>query len=282
MPTDGSHPEHGPEKGAAVFLFAHQDDEFAIFSEIENCIRTGYRAVCVYLTTGAFKNEKRRIAQRNRESIAALRRLGVPPRDVFFLGEANVIPDGQLHTRLDIAFCAVSALMKSMGIFVQRLYISAWEGGHQDHDAVHLVGQAIARQHGLLGSTRQFSLYHGKGLPWIFFRVLSPIEENGPVQRHNVSMVDRLRHLTMYFHYRSQLKTWIGLFPFVVVNHIFVGQQELQPVESTCYHQRPHAGRLLYERRRFCSFAEFSKYSQKFIDSQISEESTLGRNSTRE
>ena len=35
----------------------------------------------------------------------------------------------------------------------------AWEGGHQDHDAVHIVGVRSAQRCGVLASSRQFPLY---------------------------------------------------------------------------------------------------------------------------
>jgi LmbE family N-acetylglucosaminyl deacetylase len=34
----------------ALFLFAHQDDEFGVFHVIDECRRRGQRVVCAYLT----------------------------------------------------------------------------------------------------------------------------------------------------------------------------------------------------------------------------------------
>ena len=42
---------------SALFLFAHQDDEFGVMHQIEKEIKSGSTVYCVYATTGVHFNE---------------------------------------------------------------------------------------------------------------------------------------------------------------------------------------------------------------------------------
>ncbi len=238
---------------STVFIFAHQDDEFGVYPVIETAVRNSERVVCLYLTNGVHTGQSS--ARRNAESLSVLSKLGVAVGDVHFVGEAVTIPGGALHEHLHSALESAAGVVSSLGE-ISALYILAWEGGHQDHDAAHLIGLALARRLGILDRTRQFSLYHGAGLPWVFFKVLAPLEANGNICRISVPLRDRLRYLKFCLSYRSQARTWVGLFPFVLVAFLF-GTQKLQPVDISRVHQTPHGGRLLYERRGFLSYRKF-------------------------
>ena len=61
----------------------------------------------------------------------------------------------------------------------------------------------------------------------------------------------------------------IGLFPFYLFHQIFKGTQILQHVSVNRVHERPHSGRLLYERRSDISFYEFNKKVKPFIKYNI-------------
>jgi len=246
----------------AVFTFAHQDDEYGVFHVIEELVRSGGKAVCLYLTNGAFAGQP--MARRNAESLRALRALGVDAADVHFLGGEHAIPDGELHLHLDTAYRSVLAVVQRYER-VDDLFVLAWEGGHQDHDAAHLVGMALAVQLGLLDRTRQFPLYNGSGLPWILFRVLAPLPENGPVIASRIPWRMRLSYALGCVSYPSQLKTWIGLFPFMFLDLVFAGVQRLQPVSIERLALRPHAGRLLYERRGALSWDRFREVTRAFV-----------------
>ena len=73
-----------PIEPVALFLFAHQDDEFGVFERIATLRRQGVRVACAYLTDG--QTAKSSAAQRNAESLAVLAQLGVAPGDVIFAG----------------------------------------------------------------------------------------------------------------------------------------------------------------------------------------------------
>lgn len=253
-----------------LFLLAHPDDEFACSIRIRAEARAGAEVHCAYLTDGGYGGQP--VARRRSESLQVLGLLGVPAEQVHFLGEQHGFSDGALHRQLDAADAALQALVSAIGP-VDALYVPAWEGGHQDHDAVHLLGWALARRHTI--EARQFPLYHGAGLPGPWFRVLSPLPANGPVQAYRATWRERLFAMALCLRYVSQWRTWLGLFPFFVLHMLLSGCFPEQQVLETRVFEPPHQGRLLYERRGFLTAAEFYAAAARFIAAQ-SLSSSLG------
>jgi hypothetical protein len=54
--------------------------------------------------------------------------------------------------------------------------------------------------------------------------------------------------------YPSQAKTWLGLFPFVALAMLLRGRQSMQAVQVERVRQRPHTGKLYYEKRGFLAY----------------------------
>lgn len=231
----------------SLYLFAHQDDEFGVFHQIETDIAHGYRVVCAYLTTGV--GHGRNPSYRNLESLGVLRSLGVLQSDIYFIGEKFGIADGCLIENLDTVGRWLEEWVQNSSI--RSVYVMAWEGGHPDHDAIHAVAVQVLKDRGFLQLLRQFPLYNGWRLPWKFFSVLRPLPQNGPITRIRISRAARIRYLGYCLQYHSQFTSWIGLFPFVVARYIIFGYQELQACSSDRVISRPHEGRLYYEKRGF-------------------------------
>lgn len=248
-----------------MFLFAHQDDEIGVFAEIERVVRAGERAICVYLTDGAVPGVAS--ATRNSESTGVLARLGVPARDIAFLGEAAGIGDGQLHRHLDAAYERLTDLAAAWGP-VHRLVMHGWEGGHQDHDAVHVLGVALARKLDIVGACRQFPLYRAPLTGPLPYTMLRPLPANGGVEATPVSLSARIRYLGQCLTYRSQAKTFLGLLPFIVADYVLNGRQVLQPVSWQRLREPPHRGVPLFERWGRLTWAEFRAAVDHFMDRQ--------------
>jgi LmbE family N-acetylglucosaminyl deacetylase len=238
---------------AALFLFAHQDDEFGVFHRIEECVRQGLRVHCAYFTDGATAAASAQ--QRNAESLAVLRQLGVRAGDVCFAGQELGIADARLPEHLVAARTWLHGWLDQYS-HIDSLHVTAWEGGHHDHDALHALAVTVAEERGLLPKLQQFALYNAHGCLHPFFNALSALPANGPVQAHRIPLRARLRYLRLCASYPSQKTTWIGLLPFVALRYLIRGTQDLQAVSTQRIHEQPHAGSLYYERRAFYTWAQ--------------------------
>ena len=245
----------------ALFLFAHQDDEFGVFQKILEERQKGHRVCCAYLTDGSSNGMTSQ--RRNRESLSVLMYLGVQERDIFFMGNELSIPNVGLPEHLETA---ANWIREWFSTFPQvtSIYIPAWEGGHHDHDALHAIAVTISDENGLLECVRQFSLYNGCGCIGPLFRVFAPLPLNGAIEKIRISWGNRFQFLRYCLSYPSQAKTWIGLFPFVVLHYLVNGKQLLQPVSVDRTHHRPHEGQLYYERRGFYTWDLMSKRLAEF------------------
>lgn len=248
------------ESPRILFLLAHPDDEFACSMWIRDLVRSGARVECAYLTDGGFGGQA--TLRRERESLRALARLGVEEGRVRFLGRECGLVDGTLPDRLPEAWQAALA-WASAGAVPARIVVPAWEGGHQDHDACHLVGLALCHRLGVPGE--QIPLYTGEALPGPWFRVLHPLEANGPVAAYQARPGERLAAVALCLGYVSQWRTWLGLLPFLAWRMLVSGRFPRQPVAHARVFEPPHAGRPLYERRGFYRYATFRDRADTFI-----------------
>jgi hypothetical protein len=242
-----------------VFVYAHQDDEIATATRILDAIRSGWLVTCVYLTDG--QGGRARSSVRDEETRQVLTRLGVDLSRVHFLGTQHGIPDGSLHLHLPEA---LSLLESRIPEPVDELVTLAWEGGHHDHDAAHLVAVAFASRRGLLARTYEMPLYHGHRLPGPLFRTLTPLRVGTPWTPRRIRFRDGLRIALLCRFYRSQRKTWLGLLPEALLR-LSLGRKEWsRPVDLSRLHTRPHEGALFYERRFRIPYAEVAEAAKAF------------------
>lgn len=237
-----------PFEAVALFLFAHQDDEFGVFEHIARYRQQGVRVLCAYLTDGATASASS--ATRNAESRSVLSQLGVASNDILFAGEQLGIADASLPLHLARAADWIGAWFDSFTA-IEAIHVLAWEGGHQDHDALHALTVVLAERRGLLSRCWQFPLYHARGLRGPLLHVLAPLAANGAVRDLPIAWRRRLFFLRLCSTYRSQYLIWIGLLPLVALHYIGCGSEQRQPVSLARLVQRPHAGKLGYEIRRF-------------------------------
>lgn len=248
---------HSDTAPPLVVLLAHPDDEFAIFPVLRGARN---RAVHVlWLTDGGWGGQDR--ARRERESASVLAELGGERFALHFLGRELGISDGALHRELGRAVPAVFERLSGVGSGAEVL-MPAWEGGHQDHDACHLVGVALADR--LAGRGQQFSLYHGCGLVGPMFRVLSPLPQNGSPVALRTQFRERLGYAGLCLRYRSQWKSFVGLLPLYLWQMRRPTAFALQPIDRARTGEKPHSGRLLYERRNGPTWEEFAAATAAF------------------
>jgi len=238
-----------------LFLFAHQDDETPVFLEIETLCAQGHRVLVAYLTSGTLDGSPS--PRRNAESTRVLTRLGVNRQDIAFLGTHHQLPDGRLPEYREQAKVALMNWLQDKGP-IEQLFCLAWEGGHQDHDALYTVAVELHTEHAIGRQAFQFPYYHGKGLIGSWFKVLDPISENGPAIRRHIPWPSRVRYLFWCLsNYPSQFTSWVGLGPFFAWHYLTKGTQVLQPLDVSRVKEKPHTGDMLYERRGFYDFERF-------------------------
>ena len=253
----------------ALFVFAHQDDEVAAAARITHLLRAGATITCVYLTNGEGRGAA--CAVRDEESRRALAHLGVDLARVHFVGSEERIPDGALVEHLDRALALLESRVTEP---VDEVWCLAWEGGHQDHDASHLVAVAFAARRGLLERTFEMPLYRVHRL--FTFQTLAPLRVGrGWVGRH-IGVLEAMRFLALCRFYRSQLRSWFGLLPTAVVRLLVAPREWTRVVDVTRFDTKPHEGAMLYETRFGVPWDTFSRYAGPFLERIATDRRRLG------
>ncbi len=245
----------------ALFLFAHQDDEFAAAPWIAEELRAGSRVACLYLTSGGSRTQP---AVRDAETMAALQWLGVDAAGVAMLGDASGrIADGDLASHVPEGIALVDAWLAAHRFSPQRIYAPSYEGGHPDHDAAHLVAADVAVRHGVLHDAWHFSLYHAYRTRKPFFATMRQLPSPRPSRRARTSLRDRWALTMLCWRYRSQRRTWLGLFPGALLERVILARERVVQFDAGRLSQRPHDGELLYERLFGLRYDEFAARTRR-------------------
>ena len=244
---------------------AHQDDEYGVFHQIKYELSAGRCVRCVYVTDGAATADTER---RNRESIGVLKKLGVAPNDILFVGRQLSIGDGRLHENVGVFATWLHRYLDEQSQ-LHTCFVPAWEGGHPDHDLLHAIAVKLLETREHSTTIRQYPLYNGRQCFGPFFRAMSPLPENGSIQQQLIPLRDRLLYIRLCLSYPSQWRTWLGLFPFVGWHYLFYGVQYLQDVNSQRLEQPPHAGLLYYERRGFLDYPRMRSAIEQLLHNKI-------------
>jgi N-acetylglucosamine malate deacetylase 1 len=252
-----------------IFLFAHQDDEIGVFHVLADAKRRGQHVACLYLTDGAWGGGDS--AQRNAESRSALKSIGLTENEIRFLGTDIPVPDGKLVENLDRCFDAICAFIDDLARSarpVRRVVMHAWEGGHQDHDAAHILGVAIAGKYRITPASRQFPLYRMPATRWTM-TFAAPLDSNGAVETTLIPLSKRLRYLRLLTHYRSQKRVMMKLLPHLLKDYAAVGVQRLQPISLARLRDDPNIPPMLYEVWKLYSYARFRQFADAFIATNV-------------
>lgn len=243
-----------------VFLLPHPDDEFAVALPLRDLVRAGAAVDAVFLTDGGFGGQN--VDRREAESRAVLGELGLVDAGVHFLGRRHALPDGGLYLHLDRALSVLETWLAARES-PDVIHLPAWEGGHQDHDAAHLLGLALGRSRPQV-ALRQFPLYRPVAARGPMFRVMSPLAENGAPFARYTTLGERIGHLRLCTRYRSQWRSWLGLLPLTLLHHLADGRFTSQPVDPARVQSSPQPGAPLYERRGFLGWQAFADATADF------------------
>ncbi len=243
-------------KKKVFYLFAHQDDEFGIFIQLKKDIENNEPYV-FYLTSGSNKNiDKKKLYFRDKESLKNLLNLGVKQKNIFFIGRKLEIKNNKLYLNAKkvINFFENSILKK---IKPSTIYTHSWEGGHEDHDACNLIARKLRNKFKII-NCYQFSQYNSFNTSLFFFKVFNPIKKNNGFKIYT-NLFNRIKLILLLFNYKSQIKVWFGLYPFIISHYLFKGFNFIEKLEKSNKIIKPHSGKLLYEKRNFCRFSIFKK-----------------------
>ena len=106
-------------------------------------------------------------------------------------------------------------------------------------------------------------------MPFIFYRVQNALPHNGIVIKQNVSLINKFRFISYLFFYKSQIKIWFLLYPFLIFNLFSNKYGIVQNIKKNLNFKKPHKGKLLYEKRGFCDYSVFKKKTLYFFRSKI-------------
>lgn len=238
----------------ALFVFAHQDDEVAAAARIRHLMRDGATITCVFLTNG--EGGRCASAIRDEESRRVFAHLGVDLARVHFIGSDACIPDGHLVRHLDRA---LDLLEERVPDRVDEVWCLAWEGGHQDHDASHLVAVAFAMRRELLDRCYELPLYQG------YLHALAPLRVGAPWDGRRISIREGVAVLALSRFYRSQRRTWLALLPTASLRLLLTRREWSRAVDVKRLAGKPHGGRLFYEKRFRFPWDEFQRHAHGFI-----------------
>lgn len=235
-----------PRERRALFIFAHQDDEYAAAPWIVEELDSGSAIACVYLTNGGLRVAP---AVRDAESRSVLQRLGVAGDAIAFLsGDSGRIEDQNLARRSLEALELTERWLERSAFVPTRLYAPSYEGGHADHDAAHIIATIIAQRRGFLTDAWHFALYNAYRCRKPFFSTLRQLPSTAPARGAALSAAMRRRLTMLCWQYHSQRRTWMGLFPGAFIERMVLRRERVIRFEIDRLFERPHAGELLYER----------------------------------
>lgn len=234
-----------------LWLLAHQDDEVLALHLHSNSVNN----FVVYLTNGVRTGATYESGVRVQEAQNAWSGIDRNAELIFF-GTNCSLRDGELqnqinnsHLRQLIAICHVRK--------INEIVTLQLEGGHQDHDITSMLAEELSRRLSL--KLIVFPGYRALHKRFPVYAVMSSWIKQEARKSLPVSTRIRLANqsLILMKRYGSQLTTWIGLGPFVILKYLigsptylllFDGQNAAQELpERLLYVNRQKNEKIDYE-----------------------------------
>lgn len=229
-----------------LILLSHNDDEFFFLSLIKKYIESGASVYIDYLTHGSLYNIDHSI--RMNESIGALLKLGVPRDHIYSTGHTEDVLDSTLDMNMLKILNAVDK--KHIDKKIDCVFTMAWEGGNTDHDATAAVAYLLGNRWNIKNnSIYEVPSYNADTKIPFYFNIMNFPKGNTKGVKDLISFEKALWMLSFIIFYKSQRKTFIGLFPGIIFQLIFRRKVVYRTLEKSVFSRRPHSGPLLYESR---------------------------------
>jgi len=249
-----------------IFILSHQDDEFGVFESIRLAIKKNENVIIFYMTSGEINKRipKNKIYYRDKESLKVLQNIGVKSKNIIFFGRLNNIPTCMLHYNMDKAYKKILNFLNKIKNEI-NIYTHCWEGGNEDHDACNIIVKKLIKNCKNIKQAYQFPLYNADN-KFFYYSVQKILKKNGRVYKLKTHFRNRINYIKYLFYYTSQLRVWLGLYPFLIYNLISRDYFILQKLTHKINFSKPHTGKLLYEKFNRCTYKKFSSNMLKFIN----------------
>jgi LmbE family N-acetylglucosaminyl deacetylase len=224
-----------------LVLSPHPDDEVVgAATAIRRAITSGASVFVLHLTTGVPARESLwpwqrgshagRIARRREEALAVAKLMGVTPAG--FLDW----PARSLRLHLREALAAIERAIAEHGL--EALWVPAWEGAHQDHDAANFLASYFRARLTVL----EFAEYNFAGGKLRAGEFPDEEESAGILELTAEEAAWKRRLLAVYASEQGNLR------------HVEVGREAFRPLGERDYGRPPHAGKLFWERFHWVPF----------------------------
>ena len=224
-----------------LLLIPHPDDEIvACGASLLRARAAGALCFGLYLTTGVPAREAlwpwqrrshaQRVLRRRAEAERVAAQIGLTPAGFLDIAARN------LKSALGPARDAVAAALARHA--VTDIWVPAWEGGHQDHDAAN----ALAAQFAARCRVTEFAEYHLHGGSVVCGRFALTNGSEITLRLRDQEQEAKRVLLRLYKSERGNLA------------HVTTGQEERRPLAAYDYTQPPHPGRLFRERFHWLRF----------------------------
>ena len=226
-----------------LWLLAHQDDEVLGLHLFSNSAVNHV----IYLTDGVRAGASYNSGKRVNEARIAWNEIDENAELIFF-GTDHALKDGAL--REEISLVHLNELIEiCQNRDINEIVTLQLEGGHQDHDIVSMLAEELSIRLSLDLFT--FPAYRALHQMYPVYTVMS--SPNKSIEKKSPSIVLRLRFTKQAFilmkNYRSQLSTWIGLGPFVILKYL-IGNPIFFQHSSTSRIAQRAPSKLLYANRK--------------------------------
>jgi len=245
---------------STVVLLPHMDDEVFIIPYLIELVKSTETKVTIFFLTkseGRLNKYSHRV--REAESSSMLNKIA-PDCKIEFLGSKFQVEDLELHSSLNRIFeFLVDTLNEGCDLVISPHY----EGGHIDHDSTSILAKRISDQFD--APLHTFNLYSGRKIGKSLYKVGKPTESN-TVMKIKVGR-ESFKHIILIpFVYRSQILTWIGIYPSLVWRFIIRGKCEINTSSNFNHLSKPNHGVVFYENRKDGTFDEWSTNIEHFLN----------------
>jgi LmbE family N-acetylglucosaminyl deacetylase len=218
-----------------LLLVPHPDDELVgVAVAIERLLEQGGEVYAAYLTTGVPASAGSWLGGRFAYPRAVARRWLEATRVSAVLGLSfagrQMIPSRELKSHLRSSLDWARELAETLR--VDRVWVPAYEGGHQDHDVASFIGARL---------TADFAVWEFAEYNFAGGAVQSQtfVEPNGSEVELTLDEPERGRKRSLLGLYASEQKN---------LGYVGLEREALRPLADYDYMQPPHPGKTFYQR----------------------------------